>query len=242
MNKKYLIIIPFYNVENQLEEAIEGIIQQHYQNWHLVLVDDASTDSSPNLALKYKDNPKVTLLKNNVNRGAYYSVNKALEKFKDEEWDYFHFHGADDVSTLDRLEKINSFLTQNCKMLGCKTTYMRVYYDTNEIAIENGKQHIRTSEGISFISKKTFQNLGYYDNTRFSGDTDYWWRLEKYSNLNGYVLGEHPEVSYIAYLRSDNSNLTISNPIHTRQEYYQSIQKEHQRMSTNNNFYREKFL
>jgi glycosyltransferase involved in cell wall biosynthesis len=240
--KKFLIIIPFYNVENQLEESIEGILQQYYQNFHLVLINDASTDSSPDIALKYKNHPKITLLNNSNNRGAYYSVNKALSKFKDEEWDYFHFHGADDVSTLDRLEKINIFLSQNNKMLGCKTTFVRVHYDTKEIAIENGKPHITTSEGISFISKKAFQHLGYYDNTRFSGDTDYWWRLEKYSLLNGYVLGEHLEVAYIAYLRSDNNNLTVSNPIHTRQEYYSTIQNELQSMFKIKNFYRDIFI
>jgi glycosyltransferase involved in cell wall biosynthesis len=36
--KKLLIIIPFYNVEKYLEEAIEGVLQQTYQNFHLVSV------------------------------------------------------------------------------------------------------------------------------------------------------------------------------------------------------------
>jgi len=237
---KLLIIIPFYNVENQIQECIEGILQQTYQNFHLVLVNDASTDGTLDIVKSYLPNSKITLLENEENRGAYYSVNKALESFKDDDWDYFHFHGSDDVSTLDRFETIIKFLQQDPKMLGCKTTFVRVHYDTKEIAIENGKQHISTSEGISFISKHAFKNLGYYDNTRFSGDTDYWWRLEQYCVLNGYLVGEHKDVMYVAYLR-ENNNLTKKYPITSRQKYYKKIQQKVYEMSKTNNFYREKF-
>jgi len=238
---KLLIIIPFYNVENQIQECIEGILQQTYQNFHLVLVNDASTDGTLDIVKDYLSNPKITLLENEENRGCYYSVNKALYEFKDRDWDYFHYHGSDDVSTLDRFEKVIEFLQQDTKMLGCKTTYIRVHYDTKEIAIENGKQHITTSEGISFISRQSFEQLGYYDNTKFSGDTDYWWRLEHYCVLNGYKVGEHREVMYVAYLRDKGENLTIKHPITSRQRYYKKIQGDIYEMSKINNFYREKF-
>jgi len=66
--KKLLVIIPFYNVEKYLEEAIEGILQQTYQNFHLVLVDDASTDNSRKIAEQYKGNNKVSLLYNIKNK------------------------------------------------------------------------------------------------------------------------------------------------------------------------------
>ena len=82
-DKKILVIIPYYNVEEYLEEAIEGILQQTYQNWHLVLIDDASTDSSRKIAERYKGNGKVSLLYNSENKGCYYSVNKALHNFKE---------------------------------------------------------------------------------------------------------------------------------------------------------------
>ena len=88
--KKLLVIIPYYNVGEYLEEAIEGIIQQSYQNWHLVLIDDASTDNSKQIAKRYKDNDKVSLLYNNENKGCYCSVNKALSAFSDQKWDYWH--------------------------------------------------------------------------------------------------------------------------------------------------------
>jgi glycosyltransferase involved in cell wall biosynthesis len=237
---KLLIIIPFYNVKNHLQQSIEGILQQTHKNVELCLVDDCSTDGSLEIAEYYKDYPNITLLKNKENRGAYYSVNKALYYFKDKEWEYFHFHGADDVSDLTRVEKILNYLESNPNMLGCKSTYVRVHYDTQEIDIENGRQHITTSEGISFISRKAFENLGYYDNTRFSGDTDYWWRLEQFCFQNNYTVGEHTEPLYIAYLRGED-NLTVKNPIKNRGGYYNKIQNEIKEMVNSRNFYREKF-
>lgn len=237
---KLLVIIPFYNVKNHIQQSIEGILQQTHKNVELCLVDDCSTDGSLDIALKYKHLYNVTVLANSENKGAYYSINKALHHFKDEEWDYFHFHGADDVSDLTRLEKILEYLKSNHDMLGCKSTYVRVHYDTQEIDIENGRQHITTSEGISFISRKAFENLGYYDNTQFSGDTDYWWRLEQFCYQNNYDVGEHTEPLYIAYLRG-GENLTVKTPIKDRGRYFQKSRNDIFQMSKTGNFYREKF-
>ena len=153
MGKKFLIIIPFYNVEKCLEESIEGILQQEYQNFDLVLIDDASTDNSRQVAEKYKNNNKISILYNIKNEGCYYSVNKVLLANLNGDWDYWHYHGGDDVSDLTRLGKINELLTLNPNIVGLKTTYLRVWYDTKKINQENGKPHISTSEGIAFYSK-----------------------------------------------------------------------------------------
>jgi len=243
VENKLLVIIPFYNVEEHLEEAIEGVLQQTYQNFHLVLVDDASTDGSKKIAEQYKNNDKISLLYNSENKGCYYSVNKALHAFKDKEWDYWHFHGGDDVSDLNRIQKVMDYLTLNPKVIGCKTTYVRVHYDTKEVDILDGQPHIGTSEGIAFYSRTAFDNLGYYDNTRFSGDTDYFWRLGAWIDTNklDYELGAHEECLYIAYIRE--TNLTIQYDwTHDRPQYWSKIREEIKtQMVPNNNFYREIF-
>lgn len=242
---KLLVIIPFYNVEKYLQGAIESILQQTYKNIKLVLVDDCSTDNSFEVAKSYESHPKVTILQNKENKGCYYSLNKALNYSKNQEWDYWHFHGADDLSDITRFEKIISFLEKNPKMIGCKSTFIRVHYDTKEIDIlnETGQLHIATSEGIAFYSRKAFDILGYYDNTRFSGDTDYFWRLDAWIKINNldYKLGEHKDPLYIAYLH--NINLTRIYDFHTtRPQYWRKIQNEIKTvMIPNNNFYREIF-
>lgn len=241
--KKLLVIIPFYNVEAHLEEAIEGVLQQTYQNFHLVLIDDASTDKSRHIAERYVDHDQIDLIYNTENRGCYFSVNKALLSMSNQEWDYWHYHGGDDVSDLTRFEKIMKYLENNPKVIGCKSTFVRVHYDTKEVDILDGQAHIGTSEGIAFYSRVAFDNLGYYDDTRFGGDTDYFWRLEAWIRKNNleYQLGEHKECLYIAYLRK--TNLVIQYDwTYDRPKYWAKIRKEIQEeMAPNNNFYREIF-
>tara|TARA_B100001094_G_scaffold274093_1_gene280847 strand:- start:2586 stop:3311 length:726 start_codon:yes stop_codon:yes gene_type:complete len=240
--KKLLVIIPFYNVEAHLEEAIEGVLQQTYQNFHLILIDDASTDNSRKIAEKYKEHKKVNILYNTENKGCYYSVNKALLYSSNHEWDYWHYHGGDDVSDLTRFEKVMGFLEENPKIMGCKTTFVRVHYDSKEVDILDGQPHIGTSEGIAFYSRIAFENLGYYDNTRFGGDTDYFWRLGSWIHKNelDYQLGEHKECLYIAYLRK--TNLVIQYDwTHDRPNYWKKSQEEIEIMEKRNDFYRDMF-
>ncbi|OQS57845.1 glycosyl transferase family A, partial [Actinobacillus suis] len=42
------IIMPVYNAEEYIEEAIKSVLNQTYSNWELILVDDCSTDNSCN--------------------------------------------------------------------------------------------------------------------------------------------------------------------------------------------------
>lgn len=241
---KILVIIPIYNVEKYLEGAIESVLQQTHKNFELVLIDDCSTDNSYKIAKSYEHLDNVTVLKNDKNKGCYYTRNRGLELFKDKEWDYFTIHDGDDVSDITRFEKILKFFNDNPKIIGSKTTAARVHYSTGEVDIENGKPRIHPSDGIAFYTRKAFDTIGYFDNTRFSGDTDYLWRLQAWINSNkkDYTLQNHTECLYIAYIRDDN--LTVKFPIggQSRQEYFQKKMNEiYNVMIPNNNFYREIF-
>lgn len=50
----YSIIVPTYNVEKYLDECIQSVIAQTYQNWELIIVDDESSDDSLSVARKYE--------------------------------------------------------------------------------------------------------------------------------------------------------------------------------------------
>ena len=50
---KYSIIIPVYNVENYLEKCIDSVIEQTYDDFEIIIVNDGSTDSSGIIASKY---------------------------------------------------------------------------------------------------------------------------------------------------------------------------------------------
>lgn len=48
------IAIPFFNAQEFLTQAIDSVIQQTFQNWNLLLVDDGSTDDSMKIAKHYE--------------------------------------------------------------------------------------------------------------------------------------------------------------------------------------------
>lgn len=73
------VIIPIYNVEKYLEECLDSVINQTYQNLQIVLIDDASTDQSLKIAEEYfhKD-LRIALIKNHKNQGLSTSRNQGM--------------------------------------------------------------------------------------------------------------------------------------------------------------------
>jgi glycosyltransferase involved in cell wall biosynthesis len=65
------VIVPNYNHALYLEERIESIINQTYQDFELLILDDCSTDNSREIIDKYKNHPKVTqIIYNSFNSGS----------------------------------------------------------------------------------------------------------------------------------------------------------------------------
>lgn len=238
---KILTIIPAYNKEEFLEGAIESVLQQTHKNVELVIIDDCSIDKTLEIAKSYEYLPNVTVLSNSTNRGCYYTRNKGLEYFKDKEWDYFTIHDADDISSINRFDVLLQYFKDD-NLLGLKTTFRRVNRQLEQQLTNEGTINIHASEGIAFYRRKTFNYLGYFDNTRFSGDTDYWWRLETFCHINPqYKFGVSKEELYLAI--EHESNLTLKYDFHTtRPKYWNKIRDDiNSKMAPNNNFYRKIF-
>lgn len=62
MSEKISVIVPVYNVEKYVEKCIESILSQTYRNYEIIILNDGSTDSSYDILLKYKDNPRITIV------------------------------------------------------------------------------------------------------------------------------------------------------------------------------------
>lgn len=71
------VIIPVYNAEKYLREAIDSIIAQTFDNWELILLNDGSTDNSLEIARGYNDQ-RIRILNSENNHGLVYQLNRGI--------------------------------------------------------------------------------------------------------------------------------------------------------------------
>ena len=196
---KVLCILPVFNGEGVVDKAINSIINQTYKDWHLVVVNDASTDKTAKILKSFSQHPQITILTNKVNKGFFYSHNKALYHFKNHNWDVYTAHAADDISSIDRFQVHVNIFNSSPKLSAimgvCSGKRWKptdnISYDVKKstptylslnIKYQYKTKHIKGeyASGISFFKRHVFRILGYYDNTRFGGDAEYHERFLQY--------------------------------------------------------------
>ncbi len=97
------IIMPAYNAQRTLHQAVDSALCQTYQNIELLIIDDFSIDSTAQIAEEYiKQDRRVRLLKNDKNLGAAASRNRGVDAARGE---WIAFLDSDDAWTEDKLEK-----------------------------------------------------------------------------------------------------------------------------------------
>lgn len=88
------VLIPAYNAEAHLAEAIESVSAQRFTDWELIIVDDASTDHTAEVAQKYADGKRIRFYRNERNLGKWPNHNRCTELAHGK---YLKFLHADDM-------------------------------------------------------------------------------------------------------------------------------------------------
>ncbi|MBW8041936.1 MAG: glycosyltransferase [Planctomycetes bacterium] len=86
------IIVPVFNGEQYLLESLDSIIAQTYQQTEVLVMDDASTDGTPEIIASYGD--RIICCRQPNNRGIYANMNDGIAKARGE---YIAFYHADDI-------------------------------------------------------------------------------------------------------------------------------------------------
>ncbi|EKT61277.1 glycosyltransferase family 2 protein [Providencia sneebia] len=100
------VIMPCYNSEKNIQESIDSVLNQEYQNVELIIVDDNSTDSTVNILNNITD-PRVSIILSKKNNGAGYSRNIGIEKAKGR---FIAFLDSDDIWIKSKLKEQISFM------------------------------------------------------------------------------------------------------------------------------------
>lgn len=95
------VVIPAYNSAEYIDRAIQSVISQTYKDWEIVIVDDASTDNTWNVLMKYNGDNRIKVVKNEVNKGVGVSRKVGINNASGE---YITFLDSDDYLLPNYLE------------------------------------------------------------------------------------------------------------------------------------------
>lgn len=113
MNPLVSIVIPVFNAERYLDECLSSILQQYYQDWECIMVDDGSVDSSRDICEYYSGIDTRFRLIIQSNTGVSSARNRALDEVKG---DWVCFVDSDDWVDPDYLDMMIS-LSQNADLV-----------------------------------------------------------------------------------------------------------------------------
>lgn len=209
-NNLVSIIVPVYNASIFIKETVNTCLNQTYENFELIFIDDCSTDESIKIINEYmKKDKRIKLAKNDKNSGAAITRNNGIKLATGK---YISFLDADDLWDKTKLEKQIKFMQEK----DCAFSYT-----SYEFADENGRPNgkkvivpslinykkalknttIWTSTVMLDMSKLSKDDI-YMPNVRRGQDTATWWKILKKID-KAYGLNE-----ILSFYRRTNNSLS----------------------------------
>tara|TARA_B100001564_G_scaffold360007_1_gene384688 strand:- start:1033 stop:1704 length:672 start_codon:yes stop_codon:yes gene_type:complete len=205
-----------YNDENSVKLAIDSILNQNYQDFEFLIMDDFSTDNTFEICKDYsKLDERIIVYRNDTNLGLTKSLNKLLEFAKR---DYIARQDSDDISLSERFNKQINFISEN-RLDGSttraivknslKVTPNKSFYFPKKLIMKIKNPFIH---GSLMLSRNSLESIGGY-NEKFYYAQDY--KLLSDLLSKNFKLKILKEEQYILNL-SDN----ISTKFKDKQKYY----------------------
>lgn len=188
---KISVLMPVYNGERFLQEAVDSILAQTFTDFEFIIVDDGSTDGSLEILTKLQD-PRIRIVRNRNNQGVVRSLNDGLAAAQGE---FIARMDADDISRPDRLSKQIVFL-ETFPEIGVLGTGIRIM-DSSGVRIPAKKlftEHEALRWGLCFstsimhptvmMRRKIVEEAGGYNQEMAQAeDYDLWRRLSAVTRL-----------------------------------------------------------
>ncbi len=202
---KITVILPAYNAQDYIKEAIDSILNQTFRNFVLLIIDDASQDKTEAIIKSYSDE-RIVYLKNEINSGIAATLNRGIQNAKTE---YIARMDADDIAIPDRLELQYEFMNTNRDISVCGTWYEIFGNEIELMRLPTFDEDIKASLlfGLGFchpaiffrteflIQNQVLYGISFSDNFGHKilelEDLDLWHRLKKiakFANIDKMLL------------------------------------------------------
>lgn len=115
------VILPAFNCERYVAQAIESVLKQSFTDFELLIADDGSSDSTRSIIDKYSAlDSRIRVSHNTRNVGKVHTANRLFMLSKGS---LVTVHDADDYSSLDRFQRQVSLLNENPELVMCGTSF-----------------------------------------------------------------------------------------------------------------------
>lgn len=176
MIPKISIITVVYNAKSFLEETIESVLSQNFNNFEYIIIDGGSIDGTLDIIKKYQD--RITLWVSEPDKGIYDAMNKGIKHAKGE---YVYFLGGDDLLFDNQvLKNVNSYLMDKRKVYYGNVLFKKrnVIYDGEFNLVKIVTRNI--SHQSIFYPKEIFEKYSF--DTKYKIFADYELNLKLYGN------------------------------------------------------------
>ena len=186
------VLLPVYNGEKHLSDAIESVLNQTYKNFELLIINDCSTDSTDTIVKLYDDS-RIRYLQHTENKRLIFTLNEGISLAKGK---YLARLDADDIAFQTRIEEQVSFLEANLDyvLIGTKVQLIKEKQVTDEtISYYTEDSDLRFSMCFycPFIHPSIMlrldviraNNLLFDSNYLHAEDYEYWTRLSNYGKV-----------------------------------------------------------
>jgi len=146
---KISVLMPVYNGDQFLDKSIKSVLNQTFNNFEYIIINDGSTDGSLKIIESYRDS-RIKIINYSKNKGITFALNNGLNVAKG---DYIARQDQDDISYPDRFMLQIEYLENNNVDLT----------DTNFIFIDENDNYLQDYEKRYFSPDETLSHLFFYE-------------------------------------------------------------------------------
>ena len=214
MDNKNLIsvIIPVYNCERYLAEAIESVLGQTYRPVEVIIIDDGSTDRTAEVALRYE--PQITYFFQ-PNAGSSAARNQGVRMSNGS---YLAFHDADDIWVINKLA-LQMQVFHDDPQVDAVFGHVKQFYSPD--LDEETRKRIICQENLMpgylsttmLIKREAFLRVGFFQTQWEIGEEMNWIIRAREVGLNMVLL---PDLLFYRRLHAKNKGLLLKDKQHQR--------------------------